>query len=184
MTKGSLTGYLLPPVLFVGLAASSCLGSAAANSQTANHPVPIQRAPVPTIRGHATVVDGDTIKIAGQRIRLYGIDALEQAQSCSDGWMGGEYATTFMQRLIGTQTIDCLVRETDQYQRPVAVCSNEVGIDLGAAMVVEGLAMADTYSSTTYVAAERQARTAGINIWKPGRRCQPPWRWRKEHPTK
>ncbi len=34
------------------------------------------------ITGPARVVDGDTIDVAGQRIRLYGIDAPEKNQTC------------------------------------------------------------------------------------------------------
>jgi endonuclease YncB( thermonuclease family) len=34
------------------------------------------------IIGLATVIDGDTIEIHGQRIRFWGIDAAESAQPC------------------------------------------------------------------------------------------------------
>ena len=38
------------------------------------------------ITGPARVIDGDTIDIAGERIRLHGIDAPESAQTCvADG---------------------------------------------------------------------------------------------------
>lgn len=36
------------------------------------------------IEGHATITDGDTIKIAGRRIRLHGIEAPESEQRCQD----------------------------------------------------------------------------------------------------
>ncbi len=45
------------------------------------------------VAGTATVTDGDTIEVHGQRIRLHGIDALESRQLCRlDGksWQCGK----------------------------------------------------------------------------------------------
>ncbi len=48
------------------------------------------------ITGPARIIDGDTIDIAGERIRLHGIDAPESGQTCvADGvtWPCGQSAT-------------------------------------------------------------------------------------------
>src|SRR5690349_7808869 len=35
-----------------------------------------------TVEGIARVIDGDTLELAGERIRLWGIDAPERSQTC------------------------------------------------------------------------------------------------------
>ena len=46
-----------------------------------------------------TVVDGDTIKLAGVTWRLFGIDAKEMHQRCGD-WPAGRTASLHLQELV------------------------------------------------------------------------------------
>ena len=82
--------------------------------------------PASALMGPASVIDGDTINIRGQRIRLHGIDAPESAQSCRDGqgrdYRCGQKATSALAEKIGKQTVSCEQRDIDRYKRVVAVC--------------------------------------------------------------
>lgn len=122
---------------------------------------------LPPIVGRATVLDGDTIQIGSQRIRLWGIDAFEAAQTCN-GAGGrtdcGARATHELTGLIGDNDVICVQRDIDVYQRVVAVC--RVGAtDLGATMVRRGHATAFTRYAQDYVPDEALARTERIGAW-------------------
>jgi endonuclease YncB( thermonuclease family) len=52
-------------------------------------------ADVKIIKGIAEVVDGDTIKIDGTRIRLFGIDAPEKDQTCKKNYFNHYWGKTF-----------------------------------------------------------------------------------------
>jgi endonuclease YncB( thermonuclease family) len=134
------------------------------------------------ITGKPRVIDGDTIEIAGQRIRLHGIDAPERGQLCkADGkpWRCGQEATFALADIIGRTWVDCVKRGTDRYGRVIAMCrvGGSKGKDLGAKMVSEGWALAYRKYSMDYVAAEDTARAAGRGLWRG--KFIAPWEWRR-----
>lgn len=135
-----------------------------------------------TISGTASVIDGDTIEIHGQRIRLNAIDAVESQQRCllpgGQQWNCGRDAAMALSDKIGRAPVTCSVSGTDRYGRFVAICAL-AGADIGAWMVEYGWAVAYRRYGTEYVPAEDRARRAGLGIW--ASEFEMPWDWRKAH---
>ena len=131
--------------------------------------------------GVATVVDGDTLKIRGQRIRLHGIDAPESGQTCEDAqaetYRCGQRASLALSDRLGRSPVTCTAHVTDRYGRLVAVCHQEDGTDINRWMVAVGHALAYRRYSTDYVASEDAARAAGAGLWQGS--FVPPWDWRR-----
>ncbi len=71
------------------------------------------------VTGPARVIDGDTLEIQGQRIRLHGIDAPESRQLCRrDGkpWQCGKDATNALARKIARRPVTCEDLGRDRYR--------------------------------------------------------------------
>ncbi len=76
--------------------------------------------------GVASVIDGDTIEVHGQRIRLHGIDAPESRQLCRlDGktWQCGKDAAIALAKKIARRPVICEELDRDRYGRMVARCT-------------------------------------------------------------
>ena len=135
-----------------------------------------------TLAGRVTVIDGDTIEMRGERIRLFGIDAPESGQTCRTGegrdWRCGTQAARELDQLARGRTVTCETRDTDRYGRTVAVCKAG-GLDLGSALVAGGHAVAFRSYSKIYVPAEEAAKAAGRGLW--AGEFQMPSDWRAHH---
>ncbi len=132
------------------------------------------------IVGIASVIDGDTLEIHGQRVRLFGMDAPESRQSCTapDGrpWRCGAEAAKALADRIARRPVECEERDIDRYGRVVASCV--VGReDLGTWMVGQGWAVAYRQYSTIYVRDEDAARSSRRGIW--AGTFEAPSEWRK-----
>jgi endonuclease YncB( thermonuclease family) len=122
------------------------------------------------------VHDGDTLTCAGQKVRLWGMDAPEAAGSprCrlpTAGWAcdpaAMRWSVVARDRLIALSRgqVSCTPMDVDRYRRVVARCEAG-GVDLDRQLVREGLARDYTrYSHGRYLADETRARRLGAGMW-------------------
>lgn len=139
--------------------------------------------PGQVIEGTARVVDGDTLDLLGERVRLEGIDAPEHGQMCGRGlvgtvlrtWACGKAAIRHLQDLIAGREVQCHGLGRDTYGRLLAQCFVN-GEDINARMVRDGLAWAFIKYSRTYLPEEGEARLARAGVWQGD--SDPPWVYR------
>ncbi|MEK9861400.1 MAG: thermonuclease family protein [Alphaproteobacteria bacterium] len=115
------------------------------------------------------------------RIRLFGIDAPEKKQQCTNAngakWDCGTAAQKALAALVATAPqLQCHLIDIDRYSRVVMQCFAGK-IDLGAALVRAGLALAYRQYSSIYSADEDSAKTAKLGMWAGA--FIPPWAWRQ-----
>jgi len=124
--------------------------------------------PTHVISGMPSVVDGDTIKINQQKIRLFGIDAPESKQTCDrqgKTWRCGVDATARLKDLIQRKPVRCEIKDKDRYGRLVGICFvNDT--EINAWMVRNGYAVAyRQYGGDRYDQEEALAKREGQGIW-------------------
>jgi endonuclease YncB( thermonuclease family) len=123
------------------------------------------------------VIDGDTLYIAGIKVRLDGIDAFEAQQICGrggQGWSCGQSAAHRLVDLIGGQQVTCTANGQDRYFRALGFCTAG-GKELNREMVRSGLALA----SGAFQLEEWQARAGGRGAWSG--HFEHPREWRRRH---
>ena len=130
--------------------------------------------------GRASVIDGDTIEIHGERIRLWGVDAPEGRQWCvKDGepWRCGKDSANVLADFLGQQTVTCTGRYWDQYEPVMAIC-RVAGRDVARWLVKGGWALDYArYTKRAYAPEQEDAQRARRGLWQGG--FVPPWEWRK-----
>jgi endonuclease YncB( thermonuclease family) len=130
------------------------------------------------VEGRARVIDGDTLDIAGTKLRLHGVDAPELDQTCQGAggdWPCGAFARDMLAGIVGEGKLSCDVQEVDRYGRGVAVCLRD-RTDVAARLVRDGGATAYLRYSDRYAPAERAARSEGLGIWSGGLTMPEAWR--------
>lgn len=132
------------------------------------------------VSGVVRVVDGDTLGLAGRRIRLVGMDAPELTQTCDLGgkpYACGEVARDALVSLTRGFAVTCHAQGRDRYGRLLAMCE-AAGLDLGASLVRNGLAV--PYGG--YAEEGRAARAERLGLWAGS--FEMPSEWRRGHPER
>jgi endonuclease YncB( thermonuclease family) len=144
----------------------------------------ISAAPPQALVGRASVIDGDTVEIQGQRVRFNGIDAPESNQRCENEkrveyFCGRIAAAALDDFLAGSRPTRCEFVERDQYGRLVGDCYRADGSSVATWLVRNGHAMDwPRYSGGAYANHQAAAKSERVGLWVG--RFQPPWEWRAE----
>ena len=132
------------------------------------------------INGKAKIIDGDTIHIGKNKIRLHGIDALEINQTCTikeKTWECGIESYLALKSIILNNKVQCEIIDVDQYKRLIGKCFvNKIYIN--QYMVLNGWAIAYRYYSLDFIDDEEIAKKNKIGIWKG--KFQEPYLFRKQ----
>ncbi len=127
-------------------------------------------APVMAVAGPSglvRVVDADTIRVGGETVRLFGIDAPEIGQPCrrnGETFDCGRWAAAAVADAFSGRRAECDDRGLDRYGRTIAKCTVD-GQDMGATIVLSGLAEAFRRYSDDYIGVEKEAVFQGRGIW-------------------
>ena len=112
------------------------------------------------VKGKAIIIDGDTIKIKGEKIRFGGIDAPER------GEVGHQFSKKKLLEKLDKQIIICIKEKNkDYWKRTVAECfiKNE---SISSYMVKNGFACDYVkYSKRKYAKEQRYAKSNKLGIW-------------------
>jgi endonuclease YncB( thermonuclease family) len=134
-----------------------------------------------TIAGRASIVDGETLEIHGERIRILDVDAPESRQTCTrpDGseWKCGQQAAIALADWIGTRTVICETDRKDRYERWLAHCMSG-GEDMARWLASRGWAVPYRECKCEVIRdASEGAQSLQRGIWSGT--FMMPWEWRK-----
>ena len=115
--------------------------------------------------GKAYVIDGDTVRVSGQKIRLAGLDApeVDQVAKHQDGYWfrQGKRVKSALINEIGGKVVSVTVEGYDQYNRVLGTVMHD-GRDIGEWLVRNGYAIAAYSERYRHVELDAQRNQRGM----------------------
>lgn len=114
------------------------------------------------------IIDGDTIDVDGERVRILGIDTPEEGECYADK------ATAALAAMVDgrqvTLVADASQGDVDKYGRLLRYVEDADGTDAGLMLVAQGYAREYTYDApharqTAYRSAENAAQAQNLGLW-------------------
>ena len=113
--------------------------------------------------GATAVIDGETLRLGTQVVRLNGIDAPTRGDLCRGGVDCGGAAASALAGLVRDRRVECWLTGRDGQGRPFAACDAN-GTDLSRAIVANGWARAQP-GVPELADLELRARRQGAGLW-------------------
>ena len=122
------------------------------------------------LEGQASVQDGDSLRMNGERLRLVQIDACELGQPATRGGRRfdcGAWARDALQEIVGSRRLRCEAEGRDQYRRVLAECFTADGASVNLAAVRSGAVFVydRRRAPRRFLEAEDEARDRGAGVW-------------------
>jgi endonuclease YncB( thermonuclease family) len=130
--------------------------------------------------GEIRVLDGETLRLGDRVLRLQALQVPERGQaSCRDA-AGittdcGTASAEALARLVAGRDLACRIGGADRHGRALGTCEAG-GVDLNAALVGAGWALADGGAVPGLAALEMAARRGGRGLWSAAQPAPDAWR--------